>query len=60
MSGHPIVQSFEPGESWFWSYALEEEAQGEALAPPTHHPVSQPAPGPRGKVPGDWRSRLNR
>ena len=50
----------EPGETWFWSYALEAEVQGEALAPPTHHPVSQPAPGPRGKVPGDWKARLNR
>jgi hypothetical protein len=59
-SGHPIVQSFEPGESWFWSYALEAEVQGEALAPPTHHPVSQPVPGPSGKVPGDWKSRLHR
>lgn len=22
-SGHPIVQSFEPGEDWFWCYADE-------------------------------------
>ena len=59
-SGHPIVQSFEPGEDWFWSYAREEAVQGEPLAPPTQHPVNQPAPGPAGKVPADWKSRLNR
>jgi hypothetical protein len=58
-TGHPIVQSFEPGESWFWSYALEEEVRGVPLAPPTHHPVDQPVPGPHGKVPRDWQSRLN-
>jgi hypothetical protein len=53
------VQSFEPGESWFWSYPLKTFVHGEALAPPAHRPVDQPAPGPRGKVPLDWRSRLH-
>jgi hypothetical protein len=59
-SGHPVVQSFEPGESWFWSYPLETFVEGAALAPPTHHPLDQPVPGPRGKVPTDWRARLRR
>ncbi len=59
-SGHPIVQTFEPGEDWFWSYPRGEMVEGPALAPPTHHPVHQPAPGPRGKVPADWESRLHR
>lgn len=60
-SGHPVVQSFEPGEGWFWSYARGRMVVvNEALAPPTHRPVDQPAPGPSGKVPPDWRSRLNR
>ncbi len=58
-TGHPIAQSFEPGESWFWSYALGKEVRGKPLAPPTHHPLDQPVPGPRGKVPRDWQSRLN-
>jgi Zn ribbon nucleic-acid-binding protein len=58
-SNHPIVQSFEPGEDWFWSYPLRTFVQGVALAPPAHHPVEQPVPGPRGKVPVDWRSRLH-
>ncbi len=23
-AGHPVVQSFEPGEDWFWNYATAE------------------------------------
>src|SRR5512143_3165345 len=48
-TGHPVVQSFEPGEEWFWSYSHEAPVQGEPLAPPTSRPESQPAPGPEGK-----------
>lgn len=59
-SGHPIVQSFEPGEDWFWDYRTEAAMRGPPLAPPTSRPDSQPAPGPRGAVPPDWRDRLNR
>jgi len=58
-AGHPIVRSFEPGEDWFWSYATEELSEGPALAPPEHHPLDQPVPGPAGRVPGDWQSRLH-
>lgn len=59
-SGHPLIRSFEPGESWFWNYP--EEALYEAgprLAAPEHHPVDQPVPGPAGRVPADWRSKLH-
>jgi hypothetical protein len=58
-AGHPIVQSYEPGEDWFWTYANEEFGEGPALAPPEHHPLDQPVPGPAGRVPGDWQSRLH-
>ena len=27
-TGHPIVQSFEPGESWFWDYASQDYYDG--------------------------------
>jgi hypothetical protein len=57
--GHPIVQSFEPGEEWFWDYAEEDFADGPELAPPQHRPLDQPAPGPAGRVPPDWRTRLH-
>jgi hypothetical protein len=58
-SGHPIAASFEPGEDWFWDYESDQMVRGVALAPPHSHPVSQPVPGPAGKVPADWESRLN-
>jgi hypothetical protein len=58
-SGHPIVASFEPGEDWFYDYRTDDYVQGPRLAPPLHHPVDQPAPGPRGRVPADWQSHLH-
>lgn len=56
---HAVVQSFEPGEDWFWDYAAEEDFEGPVLAPPHHHPLDQPVPGPAGRVPADWEARLN-
>ena len=58
-TGHPVIQSFEPGEDWFWDYADQRARGGPELAPPGSHP-DQPVPGPAGSVPADWRSRLNR
>ena len=56
---HRYVQSFEPGEDWFWDYRGEGYVNGPELAPPRHHPEEQPAPGPAGAVPSDWVQRLN-
>jgi hypothetical protein len=58
-SGHPYVQSFEPGEDWFWSFPDGTYVDGPELAPPHSHPVEQPTPGPAGAVPPDWMRRLN-
>jgi hypothetical protein len=58
-TGHPIVASFEPGEAWFFDYRNGRTIPGEKLAGPRWHPEHQPAPGPAGKVPHDWQSRLN-
>ena len=58
-TGHPVVRSFEPGESWFWSYETNDYYEGPALAPPEHRPLDQPVPGPAGKVPGDWQRHLH-
>ena len=59
-TGHPVIRSFEPGESWFWSYAENQMyGSGPALAPPEHHPLDQPTPGPAGRVPPDWQSHLH-
>ncbi|MGV9697677.1 UBP-type zinc finger domain-containing protein [Streptomyces sp. NPDC003470] len=60
-TGHPVVQSYEPGEDWFWDYATEEvRTSGPALAAPGSHPADQPAPGPAERVPADWAATLRR
>jgi hypothetical protein len=58
-SGHTVIQTFEPGENWFWDYQSEQFYDGPELAPPQHHPLDQPVPGPAGRVPADWREHLH-
>lgn len=58
-TGHQVVQSYEPGERWFYHYGTDEAWEGPELAPPHHHPIDQPVPGPEGRVPDDWEDRLN-
>jgi len=58
-AGHPVVQSFEPGEEWFWNYRTSEFAAGPALTAPTQHPMDQPVPAPRDRVPPDWQRHLH-
>jgi hypothetical protein len=58
--GHRYIQSFEPDEDWYWDFATDDYADGPQLAPPTHHPLDQPVPGPAGVVPDDWPDRLHR
>jgi hypothetical protein len=58
-TGHPLVQSFEPGEQWYWNFETKEMFEsGPALAAPDSHPADQPAPGPEGRVPADWAKTL--
>jgi len=59
LTGHPIIQSFEPGEDWYWDFRTEQMVSGPELAEPQHHPVDQPAPGPKGRVPLDWRAHIH-
>ena len=58
-SSHELVQSFEPGENWFWDYATNQYYEGPVIAPPHHHPPDQPVPGPAGCVPKDWQRHLH-
>jgi len=58
-TGHPIIQSFEPGESWFWNYDTNDYADGPDLASPTSHPPDQTVPGPRDRVPRNWVELLS-
>jgi hypothetical protein len=57
-TGHPVIASFEPGEDWFYDYRTGGFVQGPSLAAPESHPADQPVPGPRGRVPHDWQSKL--
>ena len=58
-SGHPLIQSFEPGEEWFYDYRTDQFGEGPALAPPSHRPVDQPVPGPADRLPADWERLLH-
>ena len=58
-AGHPVVQSYEPGEDWFWDYVEEAYLDGPRLVPPHHHPNDQPVPGPAGRVPRNWQRLLH-
>ena len=58
-TGHRVVQSFEPGEDWFYDYRSEEMLDGPRLAEPSSRPDDQPVPGPAGRVPSDWRARIH-
>jgi hypothetical protein len=57
-TGHPIIQSFEPGEGWFWDFASEQPIDGPRLAAPNSHPRSQSTPGPEDLVPENWTELL--
>ena len=53
------MTSFEPGEDWFFDFRDGRASDGPRLADPQHHPEDQPVPGPAGRVPQDWRSRIH-
>ena len=59
-TGHRVMQTFEPGEDWFWDFVSEEMFDGPELAAPHAHPESQTVPGPQDRVPGDWQRLLAR
>ena len=58
-TGHPIIRTYEPGENWFWDYVAEDYYDGPKLADPQSHPIEQSTPGPRDRVPADWRQRVH-
>ena len=59
LSSHPVAQSYEPDEDWFWDYPRGRFVSGLPLQAPTRHPRSQPVPGPAGAVPPDWQIQLH-
>ncbi|WP_433132486.1 UBP-type zinc finger domain-containing protein [Micromonospora sp. CA-240977] len=58
-AGHRVIQSFEPGEEWFYDYGSGRFGSGPVLAPPSSRPANQPVPGPAGAVPDNWESLLH-
>ncbi len=58
-TGHAVIRSFEPGEEWFWDFEANEYCEGAALAGEASHPITQPVPGPEGRVPRDWMQHLH-
>jgi hypothetical protein len=59
-TGHPVIQSFEPGKDWYYDNRTDEFRHGPNLADPPSHPINQSVPGPAGAVPADWERHLNR
>jgi len=57
-TGHPVIQSFEPGEDWFWDYRTNDYTDGPRLVSPESHPHTQPVPGPADRLPRNWRALL--
>jgi hypothetical protein len=55
---HRYIQSFEPGEDWFWDYQDLEAGEGPTLAAPHSHPREQSTPGPQERVPSNWQQVL--
>jgi len=58
-TGHPWITSYEPEEHWFYDYRDQQVYEyGPKLAPPEHHPIDQPTPGPAWRVPVNWEELL--
>ena len=49
-TGHPVIQSYEPGEDWLWCYVDEVAFDIPSSSPSPSHPPGW-SPGPPGKVP---------
>ena len=58
-TGHPVIQSFEPGEDWFYDYRTAQGFLGPQLAAPDSHPADQSVPGPADRVPANWQELIH-
>jgi hypothetical protein len=59
-TGHRLMQSFEPGEDWYWDFVAEQTLRGPRLAAPDSHPADQSVPGPAHRLPAEWQELLAR
>ncbi len=58
-TGHPVVQSFEPGEDWFWDYVLETPSPDLGSPTPSTTPSPRTSPAPRTGFREDWQKYVN-
>lgn len=58
-TGHRLIQSFEPGEDWFFDFVSAQMFDGPALAPPASRPDANEPPWPRALVPADWMNQVH-
>ena len=58
-TGHPVMQSYEPGEDWFWDFTRSVGVTGPRLADPQSRPAEQSVPGPADRVPEDWKQHIH-
>lgn len=58
-TGHPVMQSFEPGEDWAFDYRDSSFVGGLTLAGPSSHPEEQSVPGPAARVPDNWQDLIH-
>lgn len=58
-SGHQVMQSFEPGEDWFYDFRTGSFSFGPQLAEPRSHPDDQSVPAPAERIPPDWQRYLH-
>ncbi len=59
-TGHQVIQSFEPGEDWFYDYETGNAFDGPELAAPDSRPDGESVPGPGERVPADWTDHIHR
>ena len=59
-TGHPVMTSFEPGETWFWDYPSNSYVDSSFLTPPLSRPKTQASPGPADRLPDEWRTLIHR
>lgn len=53
------MQSFEPGEDWFYDFRTGSFSFGPQLAEPRSHPDDQSVPAPAERIPPDWQRYLH-
>jgi len=59
-TGHAVIQSFEPGEDWFYDYDTGQAFDGPELCAPESRPDDQASPGPADRLPADWPDHIHR